>query len=120
MYPRTNYEMTEEDLQIILDACKLTPVMMIGSYTGSSPQENANRAWRSLGEKMGFEWDSVQPIDGKGMRFFTAIPSETPEARIEREKCEEEAAKLAEIKKLEEEIEERQEKLSHLDPKYAS
>ena len=51
MYPRTNYEMTEDDLKAILDACKPVPCMMVGSYTPSSPQENANRAWAVLGEK---------------------------------------------------------------------
>jgi hypothetical protein len=53
MYPRTEYEMTEDDLVMLLDACKPTPVMMIGNYTGSTPQENANglrsaRRWASI------------------------------------------------------------------------
>ncbi len=60
-YPRTNYIMTEEDLKVILNACKPTPVMKIGSYTGSSPQENANRAWEALGKKMGFDYNTVRP-----------------------------------------------------------
>ena len=31
-YPRTNYEMSKDDLDAILAACKSTPVMMIGDY----------------------------------------------------------------------------------------
>lgn len=77
MYPRTNYEMTEDDLKELLDACKPTPVIMIGNYVPASPQENANRAWARLGEKMGFDSDTVRPIPGKGNRFFAAVPSET-------------------------------------------
>ena len=55
VYPRVDYEMTENDLQEILDACKPQPVMKIGSYVTKSPQEYANMAWQRLGEKMGFD-----------------------------------------------------------------
>jgi len=78
MNQRINYEMTEEDLQQILDACKPTPVIKIGNYTPASPQENANRAWRMLGEKMGFDYMTVQPIAGKGNQCFSAVPTEYP------------------------------------------
>jgi len=114
MYPRTNYEMTEEDLKTMLDACKPTPVMKIGSYAGSSPQENANRAWATLGKKMGFDSDTVQPITGKGSRFFSAVPSETEAQKGTRLKREAEEKRLSEIKKLEGEIADRQAKLNNL------
>ena len=77
MYPRINYEMTEEDLEEILETCKPVPMIMLQCGTPPSVQENANRAWRRLGEKMGFDYDTVQPVVGKGSRFFTAVPSET-------------------------------------------
>lgn len=70
MYPRINYEMTENNLEKILDACEPTPAIMIGNYAPASPQENANRAWQCLGEKMGFDHMTVMPIPGKGQRFF--------------------------------------------------
>ena len=114
MYPRTNYEMTEEDLKEILDACKPVPMIMLQCGNPSSPQENANRAWRQLGEKMGFDSDTVQPIAGKGNRFFSAVPSETKTQKEERLKKEKEDARIAEIKKLEFEINERQAKLDKL------
>ena len=114
MYPRTNYEMTEEDLEKILDACKPVPCMMIGDYAPSSPQENANKAWKALGKKMGFDYETVRPIDGKGQVCFSAVPSETKEQRNERLKRENEEKRLAEIKKLEEEIAERKNKLHQL------
>jgi hypothetical protein len=103
MYPRTNYEMSEADLEAILDACKSVPVMKIGNYTPSSPQENANRAWGELGEKMGFDHMTVQPIPGKGNRFFSAVPSETEEARTERVARETADARKREIKRPERE-----------------
>lgn len=114
MYPRTEYEMTEDDLAELMEACKPVPAMMIGGYMPDSPQENANRAWQRLGEKMGFDSMSVQPIAGKGTRFFTAIPSETEEARQERLACEAEEKRLADIDRLQSEIAERQEQLGVL------
>ncbi len=80
MLPHTEYEMTEADMEALLDAGKSTPVMMIGGTTGSSPQENANRAWAALGDKMGFDSMTVRPTSGKGHRFFTAVPNETQQA----------------------------------------
>jgi len=70
------YEMSEDDLQELLDACKPTPVMFLsgGTPMGPSQQENANLAWSRLGEKMGFDAMTVQPITGRGSRFFTATP----------------------------------------------
>jgi nitrogen regulatory protein PII len=114
MYPRTNYEMTEADLAAILDACKSTPVMMIGSYTSSSPQENANDAWAALGRKMGFDHMTVQPVQGKGNRFFTAVPSETEQQRTERVAREKEESRKVEIARLTDGIAEFQQKLADL------
>ncbi len=92
MYGRVEYEMSEVEMKEILDACKPTPVMYLsgGVNIGGDPQENANRAWKELGEKMGFDHMTVRPITGKGIRFFSAIPSETTEAKTEREKVEQE------------------------------
>ena len=46
-----------------------------GQPMGPSTQENANAAWGRLGAKMGFDAMTVQPVRGKGQRFFTAVPS---------------------------------------------
>jgi len=100
MYPRTTYEMTEKDLEKILDSCKPTPVMMIGSYTPATPQENANKAWKELGYKMGFDSLTVRPITNKGQRFFSAVPNETETQKRERENREARQRKLAEIEEL--------------------
>lgn len=114
MYPRTNYEMTEDDLQAIMDACK--PVPMIALHLGMprSAQERANDAWAALGKKMGFDHMTVQPVNGKGNRLFTAIPSETETSREERLAKEKEAVRDAEIERLNQEIEERQKRLNEL------
>ena len=68
-----NFEMTEEELDELMSASK--PVVMIALQCGqpSSPQENANAAWRRLGEKYGFNHMTVQPRGGS-KRCFSAEP----------------------------------------------
>ena len=72
---RKDYEMTEKDLNTILEACKPVPMIMLQCGTPRSPQENANEAWRELGDRMGFDYMTVQP-SGKGNRFFSAVSVE--------------------------------------------
>jgi len=64
---RRNYEMSQEDLDKILNACK------VGGMVPRSPQENANAAWAELGEKMGFDPMTVM-LDGGDIKCFSAVP----------------------------------------------
>ena len=114
MYPRTEYEMTEGDFKKLIESMKPVPCIMVGNYSPPSQQENANSAWEALGKKMGFDYMTVRPIEGKGNRFFTAVPSETESQRKERIEKEAEEKKQLEIKKLEDEISEKQEILNKL------
>lgn len=100
MYPTVNYEMSEDQLKTLLDACKPTPVIKIGGSWGSSPQESANRAWEALGKEMGFDHMTVQPISGKGTRFFSATPNETKEQKAERIQQQEKDKRESEINNL--------------------
>lgn len=79
---RISFEMTEADLATLMDACK--PVKLIATHCGpiQSPQEKANAAWKALGDKMGFDHMTVQPIGGKGERFFTAESTATIETTV--------------------------------------
>ena len=80
---RKEYELTENQLKELIEACKPVPYMIIGNVMPSSPQENANRAWEKLGNEMGFKHMTVQPVKGKGVAYFTA-----EEVKIEGEiKC---------------------------------
>ncbi len=107
IYPRTEYIMSEEDLATIVEASKSTPCMMIGNVMPSSPQENANRAWETLGKKMGFDHITVRLPRTKGPRVFTAVPSETETQRDAREQDEQRKLKQADIIRLRREISER-------------
>lgn len=73
---RRDYELTEEQLAKLLDACKPTPAMYLsgGRPMFGTPQENANAAWKRLGEEMSFDHMTVRPT-GQGDRFFSAEPS---------------------------------------------
>ncbi len=68
---RKEFKMTQEQLDALLDACKHAPHIKIGEYWTNSPQKNANRAWRNLGEELGFDYMTVQP-NGKDQKHFTA------------------------------------------------
>lgn len=114
MYPRTQYEMTEEDMQTLLESMKPVPMIMLQCGSPPSQQENANRAWNALGEKMGFDGSTVQPVSGKGARFFTAIPNEPEEVKAKRLEKEAEEKRQKEIVELTAEITERQTKLEKL------
>ena len=114
MYPRVEYEMSERDLEKIMDACKPVPLIMLNIGMPRSQQENANDAWAELGKKLGFDPMTVQPINGKGNRFFTAVPSETETQKQERLKREHEIKTVARIKQLTEEILERKKELNAL------
>ena len=71
---KKEFEMSEDDLAVILRASEPVPYLVFGGVGPRSPQENANIAWRDLGIKMGFDSRSVEPIAGKGNRFFLAEP----------------------------------------------
>ena len=66
---RSEYEMTEAQLEKLLDAGKPTMCIKIGTWSPSTPQENANAAWGSLGREMGFRSLTAKPVPGKGDRF---------------------------------------------------
>lgn len=66
------YEMTEEQFDRLIDACKPVTYIVVGGISPKSPQENANDAWKDLGIEMGFAWETVEPCQSKGNRFFYA------------------------------------------------
>ena len=72
MSRRVEFELLDEDYDFLMDACKPVPYLMIGNYVTPSQQENANAAWETLGEKLGFTLTTVLPVSGKSDRFFTA------------------------------------------------
>ena len=69
---RTEFEMSEEQLAQLLEASK--PTTAIRGF--STPQENANCAWQHLADELGFVWDTVAPVPGKGRRVFSAVATE--------------------------------------------
>lgn len=68
---RKTYEMTQEQLDAILDACKPVPMIALQCGMPRSQQQNANYAWERLGKELGFDHYTVQPT-GRGDRFFSA------------------------------------------------
>jgi hypothetical protein len=66
-----DFEMTQEQLDTLLDAMKPVPLIAINCGMPRSQQENANLAWLRLGNEMGFSHMTVTPNE-KGDRFFSA------------------------------------------------
>jgi len=72
---RKEYEMTNEQYEKLLQACRPVPMIALQCGMPTSPQENANRAWEELGKEMGFEYMTVRSVPGKP-RFFIAETKE--------------------------------------------
>ncbi len=68
---REEFTMTDEQLERILTASEPVRMIMLQCGIPTSPQENANAAWKELGEEMGFEYKTVKPA-GNDQRKFTA------------------------------------------------
>ncbi len=66
------YELSEEQLQRLLDAAEATPYIVVGGTEPPSAQDNADAVWQSIAREMGFVWDTVEPAPGKGQRFIVA------------------------------------------------
>ncbi len=71
---RKEYTMEQADFDALIEACRPVPMIALNCGAPSSPQENANRAWNSLGDKMGFDGSTVKPT-GSNQLKFTAVPN---------------------------------------------
>jgi len=72
---RCEYEMTQEQLDKLTEACQPVPYMVFGDAEPRGPRERAMDFWSELGKEMGFDFMTASPIPGKGPRFFTAVPT---------------------------------------------
>ena len=73
---RKEFTMTQQQMDKLLEACRPVPYMIFGGMPPRSPQQNANDAWCALGQEMGFDGMSVQPVAGKSELHFTAEAKE--------------------------------------------
>ena len=73
---RKEYRMTVEEYNDILKACQPVPLIMLHLGMPRSPQERANDAWKVLGDKLGFDYMTVEPMGSNDGRDFTAEPKD--------------------------------------------
>ncbi len=71
---KQRFDMTSEQLEKILKACKPVPLIMLQCGMPPSPQQSANAAWLALGNEMGFDHMTVEPIPGQPQTVFMAEP----------------------------------------------
>lgn len=69
---RKEFEMTQAQLDTLLDAMCPVPYIIVGGHAPESLQSRANAAWRTLGNEMGFDGDTVKQIPGASQLRFTA------------------------------------------------
>ena len=81
MKTRSEFRLSDEQLQRLLAACQPVSYMVFGGIAPRSPQENANDAWDALGCEMGFVGRTAEGVPGKGACFFTAEPIENNQSK---------------------------------------
>ncbi len=69
---RKKFEMNKEEHAELMKACQPTTCIMVGGVLPRTPQQNANDAWKRLADKLGFVWDTVEPVVGTSELVFTA------------------------------------------------
>lgn len=67
---RKLYVMADDQFNYLMEACKPVPYMVFGGVAPTSPQENANAAWRKLGDELGFDYMSVYPAGNDPKQFY--------------------------------------------------
>jgi hypothetical protein len=73
---RREFMMTADDMAKIMEASKPVPYLVMGGREPESPQDRANRAWRDLGERLGFQYMTARPSESGDPLRFTAEPTE--------------------------------------------
>jgi hypothetical protein len=74
---RKEFELNDKDYNRLMNACKPVPYMVFGGRFPPSLQERVNSAWKALGDKLGFQYMTVEPVSDKSDRFFTAEEKES-------------------------------------------
>jgi hypothetical protein len=67
------YDLTDEQFEAIMQASRPVPMIALQCGAPSSPQENANRAWRKIAAEVGCRFETIQPYPGEA-RSFVAEP----------------------------------------------
>lgn len=69
---RKEFKLTDKQYDALLEVCR--PVPMIALHCGPilSNQKRVNTAWEALGQEIGFDPMTVQPVDGKNEKHFSA------------------------------------------------
>ena len=68
------FQLSETDYNLLMDASKPVPYMIVGGFEPTSPRQKAEEQWKRIGKEMGFKWETARPVRGKSDIFFTAEP----------------------------------------------
>jgi hypothetical protein len=75
---RREFQLTDEELEELLQSIQAVPLIVLQAGMPKSPQERANDAWCKIGKAKGFDGMSVRPSAAHpdNPLFFTAFPKE--------------------------------------------
>ncbi len=69
------YTMTQEELESLYAAARTPGVFTGGVLAGHDPARSASeKVWQKIGERLGFQWRTVEPVAGAGNETFEAEP----------------------------------------------
>lgn len=69
---RKEFRLTAEQKAKLLEAMKPVAYIAVAGHPPISQQENANHAWQTLGQELGFKFMTVRPVPDKSDDYFTA------------------------------------------------
>jgi hypothetical protein len=74
MTERKDFEMTDQQLKDLHAACRPIPYLVVGGVQPMSFKERIDNLWKVMGDSMGFDYKTAAPAQGKGEKWFSAVP----------------------------------------------
>ena len=76
------YTMTIDELEALKKAAATPGVFTGGILKGYNPAKAAlEKLWQEMGERYGFDWETIQPVSGEPMEVFEAKEHELKATR---------------------------------------
>ena len=68
------YRMTDDELNMLMNASKPVPYLVFGGIEPRSPRDNAMDVWRTVAARVGCDVDSIEPAETGDNHEFNARP----------------------------------------------
>lgn len=68
------FTMSQEDYDALLKASQPTPYLIVGGVLPTDPRQHIISLWKDMGERMGFVWETAEPVNLEFPLVFKAEP----------------------------------------------